>query len=138
MQLSSYIVWQINLITNPDPNIKKYCNSLQNKGHACMYTVKLGASEHFQIKKRPEYCIITVMIKCSKNYSNNTNLPKKKKSNNTYLLPRGPRRSFMFLKGLFHSLNCCSGIFYFSTSKSSFLINKFLSIFWCLQMDINS
>lgn len=51
MQLSSYIVWQINLITNPDPNIKKYCNSLQNKGHACMYTVKLGASEHFQIKK---------------------------------------------------------------------------------------
>lgn len=79
MQLSSYIVWQINLITNPDPNIKKYCNSLQNKGHACMYTVKLGASEHFQIKKRPEYCIITVMIKCSKKYSNNTNLPKKKK-----------------------------------------------------------
>lgn len=79
MQLSSYILQQINLITNPDPNIKKYCNSLQNKGHACIYTVKLGASEHFQIKKRPEYCIITVMIKCSKKYSNNINLPKKKK-----------------------------------------------------------
>lgn len=49
-----------------------------------------------------------------------------------HLLPRSTGHSFLFLKSLFHSLNCCSGILNFSPSKSSFFIDKFLSIFWSL------
>lgn len=43
----------------------------------------------------------------------------------------------MFLESLFYPLNCFSGFLYFGTSKSSFFVNKFFSIFWSLQQSIH-
>lgn len=43
----------------------------------------------------------------------------------------------MFLESLFYSLNYFSGFLYFGTSKSSFFVNKFFSIFWSLQQSIH-